>query len=167
MRIAEKKETGRGGGPQHGRVRTLAGGACVQSRTHNCIHAKDTSKEILEPARMCHFQKRKKLWCWRSIAQTSPGARSRVSLCTSSPSFRRCHRERTGRIAAHSSFLNHFTNFKTVIAVLCQQTWLCLDLFSLNFERASFYIWSIKYRLIIELIIELVCKLRDESNESN
>ena len=36
-----------------------------------------------------------------------------------------------------------------------------------NFETESFHIYSIKYKLIIKLITELVCKLRDESNETN
>ena len=35
------------------------------------------------------------------------------------------------------------------------------------FERKSFNISSTKHRLIIKLIAELVCKLRDESNGSN
>ena len=35
------------------------------------------------------------------------------------------------------------------------------------FEMESLHIWSIKYRIITKLITELVCKLRDESNESN
>ena len=35
------------------------------------------------------------------------------------------------------------------------------------FERKSFHIRSIKHRLITKIITELVCKLRDESNEPN
>ena len=35
------------------------------------------------------------------------------------------------------------------------------------FEKKSLHIKIIKHRLIIKLIIEFVCKLRDESNEPN
>ena len=35
------------------------------------------------------------------------------------------------------------------------------------FEIESFHVWSIKYRLITKLIIEIVCKIRDEFNEPN
>ena len=41
------------------------------------------------------------------------------------------------------------------------------SLCSLYFWKKIFNIWSIKYRLITKLITDLVCKLRDESNEPN
>ena len=37
----------------------------------------------------------------------------------------------------------------------------------LNFWKRIFYIWNIKCRLITKLITDHVCKLRDESNETN
>ena len=38
----------------------------------------------------------------------------------------------------------------------------CLGAQSKLFEMESFHIWSIKYKIIIKLCTELVCKLRDE-----
>ena len=43
----------------------------------------------------------------------------------------------------------------------------CLVCVRKVFKMKSLHIRSIKYRLIIKLITELVCKLRDESNEPN
>jgi len=50
----------------------------------------------------------------------------------------------------------------------CHRVWLDHFVFCFfRFWKRIFNIWSIKYRLIIKLITDLVCKLRDESNKPN
>ena len=57
--------------------------------------------------------------------------------------------------------------YTSILSSLIQTGRPCLVVLRKIFEKTFFYIWSIKHKLITKIIIELVCKSRDESNEPN
>ena len=93
-------------------------------------------------------------WCWTKMLKCRPTCKSLHQDCC---------------IFSFPLFQMHWNDLQFPYCNGCTKLgiWPRLEACCKLFERESFNIWSTKHRLITKLIAELVCKLRDESNELN